>query len=295
MIASYKVQSKMKKIIVLIIFIIILAADTEAAIWDKFNYAPGATNVKEEEVLRNNTPVKITTYQTTQNAKYIGDFYKQKLGNFGWNLVSEYTQGGENLFYFNKDKKYMVVAVLSGLLPDKRVVSIAQGQEEKCESCIGKSKITLPEDFKTQDKEKKELWVKQLTEKFNQERLNQLQAGVAGRDLDSVPRYPGSTRVSSTEKKNPVRVNLTYISKNNLNEALDFYRSNMQSYHWKLDKEISLSEVTANTAKLSQAQGVPTLEGRSLIFVGSGRKVMINVIKNPRDGSTIIGVVYNEK
>lgn len=247
----------------------------DAAIWENVPALPQAKKLKQEESLINNSPVQSAIYLTEVPAEEIVEFYKTKLINFGWKLESEVENEKTRALLFSKREDYANIMISD--FQGKNYITIAQSKIPKESDNPEGESVCL----ECKDELKKSFtWMHP--------------SDIPGRDLPIIPRYPEAIRVSSVERENGRKADLSYYTRGSLEDVLSFYRQNMSNESWELEKEMDFQKLSPG---LSDALKLVDLKGKSLIFKGSSGKCIISVLENPQEGedSRIIGIKYNAK
>lgn len=247
-----------------------------AAIFEKLPIAYGAKDVYTEESLKNSYTLKTTGYTTDAKAEEVITFYKKQLALNNWQLSKDstveapsqevrtssyYYPGDEERstkiveenprrknqpiesFYFTKGNSF-VSLVVADQDEKGRFVTAIQGLTADCKECLKDSNV---EDSSL------------------------------AKDLQFVPRYPGSLKVGSEEKKNPKRVRLTYTAQAGIDDAVDYFLSAMPSFDWKLEHK-----------RISQ--------NANLIYTGLRGRAVLTIVNMPGEpDKVVIGVSYEAK
>jgi hypothetical protein len=247
-----------------------------AAIFEKLPIAYGAKDISVEESLKNSYTLKTTGYTTEAKAEDVIIFYKKQLALNNWQLVKDSTVGassqearassyyypGDNegskkiveenpkrknqpidTFYFTKGNAFISL-VVADQEERGRFVTAIQGLTADCKEC---SKDPNVEDSSL------------------------------AKDLQFVPRYPGSLKVGSEEKKNPKRIKLTYTAQAGIDDVADYFLSAMPSFDWKLEHK----RINQNV---------------NLIYTGLRGRAVLTIVNMPGEpDKVVIGVSYEAK
>lgn len=245
----------------------ILPAFVQAATWENIPIIPGGTIKTRQELSLNTAPTENIIYSTDKSVEEIVDFYKTGLDNFGWDLVQ--ANDSQKMLRFSKKEKFLSISI-NELKNGNNLVLINQGLSGKNVYTGGAGCAQIKKSGK-------------------------MGTDIAGKDLDSVPRYYGAVRVSSIVRDYPKkRVNLIYTAQANVDEVADFYRQNMPYHNWQLSKEDNFSELPEKVT--SMVEGVVSPESKSLLFKGYYSDCLITIIKAPSIPDYLtIGVIYSER
>jgi hypothetical protein len=270
-----------------------LLSAAEAAVWENIPVFPNAQKVKQENVIIDNKPVYDAIYTTNAPIGEVLEFYKSKMANFGWSMNTESIQADMGIAVFGKGGAATNVTVQS--IMGKNFITVVQTQAPE----LSDNKPCAECDQKMGDELMKQL--ESVPEGVDPaERLHvEPEPGAGkiptedtpGKDLQTVPRYPGATRMNSAERNNGKKAALTYFSTDTVEKIESFYRQNMSTYNWALEKEVNFQDAPR---EIYDKMGI-SLTGESLVFKNRFASCIISIFKEPQGKGTIIGVNYDEK
>ncbi len=286
----------MFKQLISVLVIFSFFASAEAAIWENIPVFPQAQKVKQEEMTIDGNPAQSSIYTTQSPPEEVVEFYKTKLGNFGWELKSDRDQRGVKLLIFYKKDKMLNLIVQSMLgknyitLTQSQLPETTPGGTTPCPACEKKKqelieKLKLSEGTKLEDVD-----INQIKGAFPQESVAP-EEDTPGRDLQLVPRYPGAVRASAMERDNGKKMNLSYYTQHSIDDVVNFYRQNMPNYYWKSVDELDFQNLPAG---MNDKVGVD-IAGQSLVFKSPSASCIISITEEPQTKGTVIGIAYNEK
>lgn len=249
----------------------------EAALWESLPVFSGSERIKQEEVLANNTKAQIAVYSAQASLGEIGEFYKEKLNQYGWQLNSETTQQGVTAMLFAKKDK--VVNVMLQSVSGRNFITVTQShlsgsdvaEDADCPDCQQKESAAQG----AQD-EQPSLFPKE---------------DVPGFDLKTVPRYPGALRINSIERDSGRRASLSYYINDSVEKVLDYYKTNMGIYNWTLDKGINFQGLPAGAPGGEKA----SMSAQTLVFKNAQGSCIISIFHDTQNNGTVISINYNEK
>jgi len=286
-------RSRLQLMSLIFVFFFSIPALSEAAVWKNIPALPQAQKIKQEEAAVNNIPVQTTIYTTLTPPQEIAEFYKTKLVGFGWKLGTEANQQGIYVLVFSAEKNEFLNIMVQNIL-GKNYVTITQSKKpetptQPCPECNKKmAELKKNTDTSPEAKEKMKEALKEMASK----KKSSFGEDSAGKDLQFVPRYPGATRVNDIERDNGRKVNLTYYTKDAVENVINFYRQNMGDNYWKLENEVDFQDLPPGLSGKIEVG----IKGKSLVFKNPSASCIISITEDPQnDQGTIIGVNYNEK
>ena len=225
----------------------------------------GAKLIRSETAVSGGEERNIDTYETRASKRELLDYYLREMPNRGYQLF----MNGEQSLVFKRGEELVFV-----ILPPS-----SEGNKT---SFMVSAALMKPASAAA----------------------NTLGGTVKCEPVPSVPVYPGAICMGSTRLKSGGARSAAYSAECSSSEILNFYRTQMPQYSWRLDKEINLSD-TMSTA-MQQGALAPEQEtamrnimgdARNLIFTNQrGNRCSINVMSNPMSKSaSLINIVYEEK
>lgn len=210
---------------------------------------------------------KIASYETKASKQELFNYYLKEMPNQGYSLF----MNGEQNLVFNKGKELVIVVVPSS-------------QGGKTNFMVSTASMPSASDM-----------ANSYGEEINCE------------PIPSVPAYPGARCMNSTRLKSGGSRSAAYSTEDSANAVLNFYRSQMPRYDWRLEKEINLEEVMLGAVQGQQQVAItPKQEAAMRDFYESARGVFftnykgnscsVHVMNNPANkGASLINIVYEDK
>lgn len=268
----------------------------QALSWKELPEFPQAKLIKQGEISRNNQLGQMSIYSVQAKRSEIIEFYKQELAHSGWKLERELAPKEMNvLFFFWEDQQ---VTVMLQKVLGELCISVLQTQNEalpdenNCPECKEKLKALEKESGTLSPQEyqaKAEEIYKEMAAKKKDALLKN---DSPGEDLEFVPRYPKSVRVSNVKMDGGKKVTLAYLSQDAEDKIADFYLQFMGAEGWSLDRTVDFQDMPEDFLK---ALKTDPPEGKSLVFKGPMGRCVIIITTNPGIDSVIIGVKYNAR
>ncbi|MDD4953398.1 MAG: hypothetical protein PHG40_00640 [Candidatus Omnitrophica bacterium] len=252
----------LKNNILLLIFtgvFLLSTANLSAAWWEQqgIPVPSGTTKVKEETRKVVGIDYEMIHYESDQSAERIKDFYRKELAGSGWTLLDPYAnlaansgEGmpkmesgyldkaiGKNLMFENGEDILSFSFLPEGFARDEKThFTVTKGKKPQAGSNISGNKIQL-----------------------------QVPELVAKPKKDVYPVYPGSSLVNLSE--NERTLNATYFTRDDIEDAVIFFKKEMSRYGWYLSDERPVSKaskVDSAQAKASCPSCEQQLPGLSL-------------------------------
>lgn len=215
---------------------------------------PGASEAKRETRRLVGLEYEFIYYESAQKMDMVKEFYRQKLGQSGWkerNLSIDISKLPKIEGLPALDMDSFSKAAESNLLfeNENETLSITFMPDEF--SGNGKTKFTLCRGKKPQsaaDFDMSKMGIPEL---------------VAKPKKDVYPVYPQSSLISLNEKDRSLRA--THYTKDDIEQVISFYKSEMSRYGWYLqdEKPVSLMNKGAN-ANYGGSEACPSCEKGSL-------------------------------
>lgn len=268
----------------------------QAFIWKELPEFPRAKLIKQGEISRNNQLGRISIYSVQAKRSEIIEFYKQELARSGWKPERELAPKEMNVLLFSWEDQQ--VTVMLQKVFGELCISVLQAQNEElldennCPECEEKLKALEKESGTLSPQEYQAKAEEIYKEMAAKKKDALLENDSPGEDLEFVPRYPKSVRVSSVKMDGGKKVTLAYLSRDSEDEIADFYLQSMAEEGWSLDREVDFQDMPEDFLK---ALKTAPPEGKSLVFKGTMGRCVIIITTNPGIDSVIIGVKYNAR
>lgn len=117
-------------------------------------------------------------------------------------------------------------------------------------------------------------------------------------DIPSVPVYPGARCMRSMKMGSGKVRSVSYLTKDTVEDALNFYRFNMPGVLWNLEGEMDLGSILSESMPSEDEIGIDLglSSARQIIFKNSkGASCIISVMNSPVGRSTLINITYDEE
>ncbi len=268
----------------------------QALSWKELPEFPRAKLIKQGEISRNNQLGQMSIYSVQAKRSEIIEFYKQELARSGWKLERELAPKEMNVLLFSWEDK-LVTIMLQKVLREL-YISVLQTQNEalpdenNCPECKEKLKA-LEEESGTLSPQEYQAKAEEIYKEMAAKKKDALlENDSPGEDLEFVPRYPKSIRVSSVKMDGGKKVTLAYLSRDAEDKIEDFYLQFMGVEGWSLDREVDFQNMPEDFLKALK-YALP--QGKSLVFKGPMGRCMISITTNPGIDAVIIGVRYNAR
>lgn len=264
---------------ILVFSLMLCASYSEAVVFfEEIPAYPGSEILKEDvnaKKVNDTYCTKESFCSSESSVRRIVDFYKKELPSKGWKLTNQEDdrEAKTTKLFFSRAKHYfLVVTVYSE--EDLSLIYVRQLQGDVEE--VKPQPCTALEDSGQGSKGV-------MASEDNQ-----------GRDLDSVPRYPGSIRDMFVEELGAKeKITLTYKVIADIEDVADFYRQNMLRYNWQLASEHNLGEEIQNY----DLKNTGNFENINLVFKGASGNCVISIMSIPNkseNGVLVIHVDYSE-
>ena len=228
----------------------------------------GAKLLREDVVTTGNGEERnITAYETKASKEELCNYYLQKMPDQGYRLF----MNGEQNLIFNKGEDLVLIVIPPSV-------------GGKTQFMIGTSSAKAI---------------------FN--KTNGYDGVVKCEPLPSIPVYPGARCMQSMHQKSGRAMSVSYSTNDSLNTVLNFYRTQMPQYAWRLEKESRLGDLMSGalqgpgqvTMTPEQQEFMRDFYGGAtgLVFSNDrGNGCYMQLMDSPvNKGLTLINIVYEEK
>lgn len=268
----------------------------QALSWKELPEFPRAKLIKQGEISRNNQLGQMSIYSVQAKRREIIEFYKQELARSGWKMERELAPKEMNVLLFSWEDK-LVTIMLQKVLGEL-CISVLQTQNEalpdenNCPECKEKLKA-LEKESGTLSPQEYQAKVEEIYKEMAAKKKDALlENDSPGEDLEFVPRYPKSIRVSNVKMDDGKKVALAYLSQDTEDKIADFYLQFMGPEGWSLDRTVDFQNMPEDFLKAFKS--APP-QGKSLIFKGPLGRCMIIITTNSGINGVLIGVRYNAR
>lgn len=266
--------------------------------WKELPEFPRARLMKQSDINRNNQPGRMFIYTAKAKRGEVISFYKKELARAGWKLEQEQVPQDMNVLLFSWEDQQ--VAIMLQKISGELFISVLQNQlqdesaaaENACPECQEKLKA-LTKEAETLSTQEYQAKAEEIYKEMAAKKKDALlENDSPGEDLEFVPRYPKSVRVSSVKMDGGKKVTLAYLSQDTENKIVDFYLQFMGAEGWSLDRTVDFQNMPKDFLKAFKS--APP-QGKSLIFKGLLGRCMIIITTNSGINGVLIGVRYNAK
>lgn len=268
----------------------------QALSWKELPEFPQAKLIKQGEISQNNQLGQMCIYSVQAKRSEIIEFYKQELGRSGWKLERELAPKEMNVLLFSREDQQITVMLQKVL--GELCISVLQtkndalSDENNCPECKEKLKA-LEKELGTLSPQEYQAKVEEIYKEMAVKKKSALlEKDSPGEDLEFVPRYPKSIRVSNVKMDGGKKVTLAYLSQDTEDKIADFYLQFMGAEGWSLDRTVDFQNMPEDFLKTLKS--APP-QGKSLVFKGPLGRCLISITTNPGVDAVIIGVRYNAK